>query len=105
MTLSVADRMYDAWATREPPWRDYEPSPLLHCEQCGGFLKHQPERSISGDEIDICNGVNDPDYGPLCGSYGDVCPGEEHYVLVWAITVNYRTCTRCGAQNKEFMDP
>lgn len=48
-------RGYDAWVTREPDYGPDEPA-LLHCSECGGFLKLTPDSSETKEDRRSCNG-------------------------------------------------
>jgi hypothetical protein len=85
----------DRWLTTDP-WADYEPPALLHCTDCGGFLKLKPERFEPWSQEEQCNGDANDEYGAECGSW---TVHNAHSFTVAAGTTEYRTCQRCGQVN------
>jgi hypothetical protein len=95
--LSLADRMYDAWVTREPDWASWEPPPPPHCTSCGGFLKREPEGQEGWAQEEPCTGQPDPEYGwTPCERDG---AHEAHTYVVAAGVTETRTCKKCGMVN------
>jgi hypothetical protein len=92
--LTPAQRMYDAWVTRDPGVPD-EPVPL-HCDNCGGFLTTAPDRTEPWEATEYCDAAMDEDYGATCGSW---TAHEPHTFTVAGGTTEYRTCARCGEVN------
>src|SRR5215467_10704428 len=106
---SAAFRNYDAWKTREP---DLEPDdiPQPKCEYCGAFVKREIILSVVNDDIEVCDGKRDPEYGTICEEYRVIeggnsnCPGVEHWIDRYGGTVLYHPkCKRCGKYPKEFI--
>lgn len=80
-----AFRNYDAWKTASP-YDDYwdEDYPPYRCEECGAFLKTEPERSVCGEQT---NQVEDFDGEMITEKY------------TWVD--HHRTCKKCGHDNVE----
>lgn len=118
---------YDAWLTREPDW----PEPPLPGEagwprcECGAWLPLNPEREEGWEETQPCDGKPEvvtslytkadaglldiigwdfldtsytTEYDPICGQ-----PREHpaHQYVVAAGGILFRTCKRCGKENRE----
>jgi hypothetical protein len=87
----------DRWLTT-PPWDgDPEYPTPPHCTSCGGFLPMTPSRTEPKEDIEHCDG-GENDWGlTLCGREG---PHEVHDEVMGAWTIEYRTCRKCGHENK-----
>lgn len=78
-----AFRNFDAWLTTDPNG-DYVEPPLYKCEECGGFLRHEPDSS---------------EWIESKQRYEDIT-GEWHYED-WSFTRHHRECPKCGNDNLE----
>ena len=94
--LTIEQRMYDAWLTREPEY-DEPPMPgnpgYPRCARCGGWLKLEPESVETWEQTETCEDREDGWYDPLCGERS---PHPAHQVVVAAGTTEHRTCKCCG---------
>lgn len=113
VTSDMIDRAY-GW--------DPDPYVPLKCARCGGFLKAKPERTEAWEDGITCDGTvqtYETEYDDLAVAIlGDEYRGRRysytvspcgieqgvhapHFDLMAAGTHEYRTCTRCGYENRE----
>lgn len=69
-------------------WNPYDDMPddypIYNCHTCGGFLKHEPEKTETRDQVDEVEDIN-----------GEMIEERNYWVE------HTRTCTKCGAINVE----
>lgn len=75
---------YDAWLQHDPAMDGPDEPPIYNCQECGRFLKHEPDSSEQVDNLRECEDIT-----------------GEIYIEDWSFTRLHRVCPNCGTDNLE----